>query len=395
MFPESLRRCEYVTVASLAFMVPMTCIDAVHKSSVNLRQDHLAFGVDYRANTRYIRTEHAQGMLDRTNISNVPAYLTEMLQACDPADTDQLSILFSGLWVMKQLLPEVFQQHGLSVVRQRLPQFTATKLDTEVHCGETISNSIQADLDMWYFTEMPGGLGPPVLRPNPAWLRCALQSMKSLDVHVRLKAGNADEIAPLSRFIFAMELADVTKAWMNASQANNAFNYVATDGHVGSAASWGAELSSVWQDAEALCDAMDRLYLRDDETCDRSPIACGYYLTHRALLMTGLFSHPLQRQDYDTAREIGRALRRHTMLYLRGRPQPLDAHGLDLAGEVLMVLKNIVLVAGTPTTADKMALAEVADMVQSARVPIGDCHASVVYYFSRDASHEVSWALSK
>jgi hypothetical protein len=146
------------------------------------------------------------------------------------------------------------------------------------------------------------------------------------------------------------------------------------------------QLPSFWDNVNTLTAALDAHYINQSRPCTASLMLCGYYLTHRAMQLTSFYSRALQPQDHGMAGKIGAALRRHTLPYLRQSGGSLDEGSLDLANEVLLVLKHIVAQSGVDGRENDAALEEVTQMVRHSERPSSNCHAAVTDMVARCSS---------
>lgn len=143
------------------------------------------------------------------------------------------------------------------------------------------------------------------------------------------------------------------------------------------------QLPSFWHNVTTLIAALDARYIEQSQPCTASLMICGYYLTHRAMQLTSFYSRALQPQDHGVAGKIGAALRRHTLPYLRQSGGSLDEQSLDLANEVLLVLKHIVAQSGVDGRENLAALEEITDLVRHSAKPSSSCHAAVTDMVAR------------
>jgi len=325
------------------------------------------------------------------------ANTVSMLNACaiqrDDMERDaaqKISTILSGLWVMKQLAPKTFVLRGEGIVHDLLEKYLELRpgttgmfsgVDTSDCDNEYSSHDKFPFLDMWYFTELKGGFGPPALRPNQAWVSCALRLARAPHLHTRIIAGNMSDDAIVEYYIFAMELTEAMRESEKAVRTNASTE--ASPVLVPSGKNSSEEVASIYFDMQRLHNITDFRYIRRRDVCENNPRECGYYLTHRLMQLTRLFSTDVREKDKPLVREIGRALRRHTIPHLQAQRQPLDFDDVDLAGEVLLVLKHIVLAAGDANDGPSLAaLRQVADMVRRSSAPDGDCHSAVVYFLA-------------
>lgn len=365
----------------------------------------------------------------------------------DRNDPSNPATLLSGLWVMKQLHPKSFTAYEGEVAQQQL---ALSRSFVPADCSNIFGSTSQAALDVWYFTEMPGGFGPPAVRPNSAWFTCALEFVHN-ESRALIADGLRDDRRNLIAYVFALALDDVTRAWRKnvlmergrvgvavtpgggqrlirkesgaryddgpltegaprslgadlfaalsdttgassegtatksntmdfAGAATDSTNLTVTDLAADSLEHLGdlrEQLPSFWDSVKTLTAALDAHYIDQSQPCNASLVLCGYYLTHRAMQLTSFYSRALQPQDHGMTGKIGGALRRHTLPYLRQPGGSLDERSLDLANEVLLVLKHIVAQSGVDGRENDAALEEITNLVRHSAKPSSSCHAAV------------------
>lgn len=380
------------------------------------------------------------------------------LELCsDRNDPSNPATLLSGLWVMKQLHPRSFAAFEGDIAQNQL---ALSRSFVPADCSNIVGDKSQAALDVWYFTEMPGGFGPPAIRPNAAWLTCALEFVQN-ESRALIADGLRNDQRNLAAYVFALALDDVTRAWrknvlmerssvavavtpgggqrlirkepravyddepltestlrsvaadrfaalndttgasngdsnegiatknstMNlAGAANDSTELTGTDLAADSLERLGRlrkQLPSFWDDVNTLTTALDAHYINQSQPCTASPVLCGYYLTHRAMQLTSFYSRALQPQDHGMAGQIGAALRRHTLPYLRQSGGSFDEGRLDLANEVILVLKHIVAQSGADGRENGAALEEITQTARHSAKPSSDCHAAVTDMVAR------------
>ena len=359
-------------------------------------------------------SDGACSMIDENALSGIIAACGQMQDGVP--DRADIITLFSGLWMFKQLAAGCFARSSAAnrsdALLARYQPPVGTWRD-EGRCGvdaATEEGALQEhveSLDMWYFGTIPGGWdGRSRTQPDDAWIHCACLEVTSPETYRRVIAsleqatavvvpklagittataasGATALPAPMDpelmllRYLLSMELRSILAVVRTGAGTSAARG----------AASLSAELRGVCDAVPradmALAAALDRHFM--GASCASSARICGYYLIHRALAFTSFFSRPAARADHQALASIAGALQEHVLPFLQAQPQPLSTEAVDLASEVVITFRFIVLPALGHRRADVAALEEAERLIRLARVPAEDCHASVVFAFTRAA----------
>lgn len=255
--------------------------------------------------------------------------------------TAQDSVLLSGLFLLKKVMPAAFdEQRMLAQVQRVLREYAAPR---DGKCRDPGAAETMAVADFWYFTASEASFGPPA-RPSAAWVDCAV-------ARVRDGAGAASPEGVLQRYIIGQELAHLA-APASAAAARAAGDAAAAAERVFSRAACrpGGELG----------------------------LLCGYFYTHAMLMPSHFLSRAAQGEA--AQRVVDRyagLLGSQTLPHLEGLAAEgrLDGEARDLAGEVAFLLKAVAGAGeGDPRVRRAAALLR-------GGPPEGNCHEAVTHFF--------------